>query len=52
VRWHNAAETEWILKNRNVGPELLLTGISGRNVVPELLPPQPQRDYVAVADGG
>jgi hypothetical protein len=39
------------LKNRNVVPALLLTGVSDRNVVPELLPPQLQRDFVAVADG-
>jgi len=47
----NATQTKWILKNRNVVPELLLTGVSDRNVVPELLAWQLQRDYVAVAEG-
>jgi len=39
-----------ILKNSNVVPQLLLTGISGRHVVPELLACQLQRDYVALAE--
>jgi hypothetical protein len=47
----HATDSEWILKNRNVVPELLLTGVSGRYAVPELLLLQLQRDYVAVAEG-
>jgi hypothetical protein len=40
-----------ILKNSNVVPELLLTGVCGRNAVPELLFWQLRRHYVAVAEG-
>jgi hypothetical protein len=39
------------LRNRNAVPELLLTGVSGRDVVPKLLAWQLLRDYVAVAEG-
>jgi hypothetical protein len=47
----HATEAKWILKNHNVVPELLLIGVWGRYVVPELLLPQLQQDYVAVAGG-
>jgi hypothetical protein len=47
----NAAHPKWILKNRAVVPLLLLTGVFGRYVVPELLSWQPHRDYVGVAEG-
>jgi len=40
------------LKNRNVVPQLLLTGVFGRYVVPELLLPQQRWADVVVADGG
>jgi hypothetical protein len=39
------------LKINNVVPELLLTGVSGRDVAPELLCWQLLKDYVAVAEG-
>jgi len=39
------------LKNRNVVPLLLLTGVSGRYAVPALLFPQQRRNFVVVADG-
>ena len=39
------------MKNRNVVPKLLLTGVFDRDVVPKLLSWQLHRDYVAVAKG-
>jgi hypothetical protein len=39
------------LKNRDVVPVLLLSGVSGRYAVPELLLPQQLRNFVVVADG-
>jgi len=42
-------QTKRILKNSNVVPELLLTGVFDRYVVPELLACQLLRNYVAVA---
>ena len=44
-------QAEWILKNRNVVSELLLTGVFDRDVVPESLAWQLLRDDVAVAQG-
>jgi hypothetical protein len=39
------------MKTRNDVPELLLTAVFSRHVVPELLPQQQRRDDVAAPDG-